>query len=72
MPPPTPTPQRKGMKSTIHDIGSIEGITFNVVLNLLFSVPFNVGLELGQVHRKIITKQHWKGERQVPEQCNPS
>ena len=45
------------MKSTIHDIGSIEGITFNVVLNLLFSVPFNVGLELGQFHRKIITKQ---------------
>ena len=39
---------------------------------VVFPLPSNVGLELGQFHRKTITKQHKKRERQVPEQCDTS
>ena len=37
-----------------------------------FSFPLNVGLELGQFLQKTISKQPWKRERQVSEQCDPS
>ena len=33
----------------------------------LFLVPFNAGLKTRELYRKTITKQHWKGERQIPE-----
>ena len=44
------------------ELGLIEAIT--LTSRPPFPVPFNVGLELGQFHRKPITKQHWKRERQ--------
>ena len=37
-----------------------------------FSFLLNVGLDLGQVHQKTILKQHWKRQRQVSQQYDPS
>ena len=42
-----------------------------IVLDLLFPLPYYIGLEIRQLHRKT-TKQHWKRERQVTGQCDPS
>ena len=54
------------------DPESIEGKTLTCCVRPRFPFPLNVGLELGQFHRKTITKQHWKRERQVSEQRDPS
>ena len=56
-------------------LGSIIDPSTTIIVVLMLTccaLPFNVGLEIGQFHQKTITKQHWKGERQVPEQCDPS
>ena len=42
------------------ELGSIDGITLTCCARPLFPFPPNVGLELGQVHQKTISKQHWK------------
>ena len=38
----------------------------------IFSFPLNIGLEVEQFHQKIISKQHWKREGRVSEQCDTS
>ena len=55
------------LQSMTLQLGSIEGITLTGYARLPFSFPLNVGLELEQFHRKTITKQQWKRERQVLE-----
>ena len=50
---------------------SMEGIMLTIALDLLFPLPSYIGLEIRQLHRKT-TKQHWKRERQVTGQCDPS
>ena len=49
------------------ELGSIEGISVTGYARPPFSFPLNAGLELEQFHRKTITKQQWKRERQVLE-----
>ena len=47
-------------------------------VDMLCSISFSLSLSMlasnldKSVHRKTITKQHWKRERQVSEQCDPS
>ena len=55
------------LQSMTLELGSIEGITLTGFARPPFSFPLNVGRELEQFHRKTITKQHWKRERQVLE-----
>ena len=55
----------------ILELGSIEGIMLTIVLDLLFPLPYYIGLEIRQLHRKT-TKQHWRRERQATGQCDPS
>ena len=55
------------LQSMTLELGSIEGITLTGFARPPFSFPLNVGLELEQFHRKTITKQQWKRERQVLE-----
>ena len=44
------------------------------MLQLLFLLPLYVDLEIGQIHKKTIAKQHGKGESEVhvQELCDPS
>ena len=55
----------------ILELKSMEGIMLTIALDLLFPLPYYIGLEIRQLHRKT-TKQHWKRERQVTGQCDPS
>ena len=57
----------KETQFTTLELGSIA-----VLMLTSCALPFNVAPEIGQFHQKTITKQHWKGERQVPEQYDPS
>ena len=59
------------LQSVTLELGSIEGITLTCCARPLFPFPPNVSLELGQVHQNTISKQHWKRQRQVSEQCDP-
>ena len=54
------------------ELGSIEGITLTWCAQPPFSYPLNAGLQRGQFHQKTISKQHWKRERHVSEQFDPS
>ena len=56
------------LQSMALELGSIEGMTLICCARCPFPFPLNAGLELGQFHRKTITRQHRKGERQVSEQ----
>ena len=60
------------LQSMTLELGSIEGITLTCCARPLFPFPSNVGLELGHGPPKSISKQHWKRQRQVSEQCDPS
>ena len=55
----------------ILELKSMEGIMLTIALDLLFPLPYYIGLEIRQLHQKT-TKQHRKRERQVTGQCDPS
>jgi len=49
-----------------------EDVVIGITMPNVLSLPFHVGLEIEQIHKKTNTKQHWKGEWEVPELCDPS